>query len=201
MNKLIIILFFIPFIVCSQTFISTNFIERTNTSEKITPINMLNNLYIGSFINDNLILGITNEDAVSDYIEEEYNPMQDSLIISSFQLFFKYYTDDFFFLMKMPPYTNFSNISIYDNIRVGVGYVIYRDKKLDLEVSYNRLLNSNQNGFHKGELNLGISTSMSSLTTIRKHKNLQEYSIIPNFFRSVLDWINTPLAHGYRESL
>ena len=163
MKKVIIILVFIPFIACSQTFISTNFIERTNTSEKITPINMLNNLYIGSFINDNLILGITNEDAVSDYIEEEYNPMQDSLIISSFQLFFKYYTDDFFFLMKMPPYTNFSNISIYDNIRVGVGYVIYRDKKLDLEVSYNRLLNSNQNGFYKGEFNLGISTYIPSL--------------------------------------
>ena len=201
MKKVIIILVLIPFIVCSQTFISTNFIERTNTSEKITPINMLNNLYIGSFINDNLILGITNEDAVSDYIEEEYNPMQDSLIISSFQLFFKYYTDDFFLLMKMPPYTNFSNISIYDNIRIGAGYVIYRDEKLDFELSYNTLLNSNQNGFNKGKLNLSISINMSSLTTNRKYKNLQGYSITPNFFRSVLDWMYTPLIHGYRESL
>ena len=201
MKKIIIILVFIPFIVCSQTFISTNFIERTNASEKITPINMLNNLYIGSFINDNLILGITNEDAVSDYIEEEYNPMQDSLIISSFQLFFKYYTDDFFLLMKMSPYTNFSNISIYDYIRVGAGYVIYRDEKLDFELSYNTLLNSNQNGFNKGKLNLSISISMSSLTTNRKYKNLQGYSIIPNFFHSVLGWMYTPLKHGYRESL
>jgi hypothetical protein len=201
MIKVIIVLVFIPFIACSQTFISTSFIERTNSLEKITPINMLNNLYIGSVINDNLILGITTDDAVSDYIEKGFNPVKDSLIISNFQLFLKYYTDDFFLLMKMPAYTNFSNISINDKIRIGVGYIIYRDEKLDLEVSYNRLLNSNQNGFHKGELNLGISTSMSSLTTIRKHKNLQEYSIIPNFFRSVLDWINTPLAHGYRESL
>ena len=201
MIKVIIVLVFIPFIACSQTFISTSFIERTNSLEKITPINMLNNLYIGSVINDNLILGITTDDAVSDYIEKGFNPVKDSLIISNFQLFLKYYTDDFFLLMKMPAYTNFSNISINDKIRIGVGYIIYRDEKLDFEVSYNRLLNSNQNGFHKGELNLGISTSMSSLTTIRKHKNLQEYSIIPNFFRSVLDWINTPLAHGYRESL
>jgi hypothetical protein len=201
MKKLIIILVFIPFIACSQTLISINFIERANSSEKITPINMLNNLYIGSVINDNLILGITTDAAVSDYIEKGFNPVKDSLIISNFQLFLKYYTDDFFLLMKMPAYTNFSNISINDKIRIGVGYIIYRDKKLDFEVSYNTLLNSNQNGFHKGELNLGISTSMSSLTTIRKHKNLQEYSIIPNFFRSVLDWINTPLAHGYRESL
>ena len=201
MKKLIIILVFIPFIACSQTLISINFIERANSSEKITPINMLNNLYIGSVINDNLILGITTDAATSDYIEEGYNPVGDSLIVSSFQLFFKYYSDDFFFLMKMPPYTNISNTSIKDNIRVGVGYVIYRDKKLDLEVSYNRLLNSNQNGFHKGELNLGISTSISSFTVNRKNKNLQGYSILPNFFSSVLDWINTPLVHGYRESL
>ena len=201
MKKLIFILVFIPFIACSQIVISTNFIERTNSGEKITPINMFNNLSVGSVINDNLILGITTEGAVSDYIEEGYNPVQDSLIISSFQLFLKYYADDFFLLMKMPPYTNFSNISINDNIRVGVGYVIYKDEKLDFEVSYNRLLHSNQNGFHKGELNLGISTSMSSLTANRKYKNLQGYSIVPNFFRSVLDWINTPLAHGYRESL
>jgi len=82
-----------------------------------------------------------------------------------------------------------------------VGYVIYKDEKLDFEVSYNRLLHSNQNGFHKGELNLGISTSISSLIANRKYKNLQGYSIVHNFFRSVLDWINTPLAHGYRESL
>ena len=64
MIKVIIVLVFIPFIACSQTFISTSFIERTNSLEKITPINMLNKLYIGSVINDNLILGITTDDAV-----------------------------------------------------------------------------------------------------------------------------------------
>ena len=201
MKKTIIILFFIPFISWSQTFISTSFIERTNSLEKITPINMLNNLYIGSVINDNLILGITNDDAVSDYIEDGYSPVKDSLIISNFQLFLKYYSDDFFFLMKIPPHTNISNISIYDNIRVGVGYIVYIDKKLDLELSYNRLLNSNQNGFCKGELNLSLSTSISSFAAVRKYRNLKGYSIVPNFFRSVLDWINTPLAHGYRESI
>jgi hypothetical protein len=201
MNKVIFILVFIPLIACSQIVISTNFIERANAIEKITPINMLNNFSVGSFINDNLILGITTKDAVSDYIQEGYNPVEDSLIISDFQLFIKYYTDNFFLLMKMPAYTNFSNISIHDNIRIGVGYLIYKDEDLDFEISYNRLLNSNQNGFHKGELNLGISTSISSLTANRKYKNLQGYSIVPNFFRSVLDWINRPLAHGYRESM
>ena len=201
MKKVAFILVFIPFIACSQIVISTNFIERTNSGEKITPINMLNNIYVGSLINHNLILGVTTEDAVSDYIEIGYNPVQDSLTISSFQLFLKYYANDFLLLLKMPPYTNFSNISINDKIRVGVGYVIYKDENLDFEISYNTLLKSNQNGFHKGKLNLGFSTSMSSLTTNRKRKNLRGHSIIPNFFRSVLDWINMPLAHGYRESM
>ena len=86
--------FLIPFITCSQIFISTNFIERANSVEKTT---LINNLSIGSVINDNLILGITTENAVSDYIEEGYNPVQDSLILSSFQLFLKYYADDFFY--------------------------------------------------------------------------------------------------------
>jgi len=162
---------------------------------------MLNNLYIGSVINDNLILGITSDAATSDYIEEGYNPVGDSLIVSSFQLFLKYYSDDFFFLMKMPTYTNLSNISINDNIRIGVGYVIYRDEKLDLEVSYNRLLNSNQNGFYKGELNLGISTYIPSLRKDSKSESSKGYSLLPNFFYSVLDWINTPLENGYKESL
>ena len=200
MKKVIFILVFIPFIVCSQTFISTDFMERTNSGEKIIPINMLNNLSVGSFINDNLILGITTKDAVSDYIEEGYNPVQDSLIISNFQLFLKYYVDNFFLLMKMPSSTNFSNISKFDRIRVGAGYVIYRDETLDLELSYNTLLNSNQNGFHKGALNLGIATRISSLKANRNYKSLHGYST-PNFFHGVLDWINTPLVHGYRESL
>ena len=201
MKKVVFILVFIPFIACSQIVISTNFIERANEREKITLINILNSISVGSFINDNLILGVTNEYAVSDYIEEGYNPVQDSLIIANFQLFLKYYADDFFLLMKMPAYTNFSNISINDNIRLGVGYVMFRNEKLDFEISYNTLLKSNQNGFHKGELNLGISTSISSLMANRSYKNLQGYFFVPNFFRSVLDWIDKPLVHGYRESI
>ena len=50
MKKVIIILVFIPFIAYSQTFISPNFIERTNAGDKITLINILNNLSVGSVI-------------------------------------------------------------------------------------------------------------------------------------------------------
>ena len=201
MKKIIFILVFIPFIVTSQTIISTNLIQRTNSSEKPTLINMFENFYFGSFINDNLILGITSNAAISDYIEEGYSPVEDSLIVSRFQLFLKYYSNDFFFLMKIPPYTNFSNISINENIRIGVGYVLYKNEKIDLEVSYNRLLNSNENGFHKGELNLGISTYFPSLRDNKKYKKLKAKSFVPDFFYSVVDWINLPLEKGYKESL
>ena len=37
-----------------------------------------------------------------------------------------------------------------------MGYVIYKDEKFNFEISYNTLLNSNQNGFHKEKLNLGF---------------------------------------------
>ena len=161
-------------------------------------INMLNNLYVGSFINDNLILGVTTNTAFTDYIKEGYNPVQDSIVISQFQLFLKCYIDNFFFLIKLPTPVRRSNI-IDANIRVGVGCIIYRNKEIDLELSYNRLLQSNYNRFSKGELNLGISTSFSRLKVNRK--SINEYSNLSNFFDSILDWIHTPLVYGYKESL
>ena len=45
-------------------------------------------LSISSFINNDLLIGLTNEDAV-DYIQDGFNPIQDSFIVSDFQLFFK----------------------------------------------------------------------------------------------------------------
>jgi len=77
----------------------------------------------------------------------------------------------------------------------------HKNEKIDLEVSYNRLLNSNENGFHKGELNLGISTYFPSLRDNKKYKKLKAKSFVPDFFYSVVDWINLPLENGYKESL
>ena len=65
MKKLLFFLFLIPAFSFSQTTISVNFIERTNAKKKTA--NILD-LSIGSFINNNLIVGITNEKAVADYI-------------------------------------------------------------------------------------------------------------------------------------
>ena len=169
MKKLILAFITFPLASFSQIYMATNFMTKSDASEKILPIHLLNNFSIGSLINDNLILGITTEYAVSDYIEEGYNPVQDSLIISSFQLFFKKYVDNYFILIKIPAYTNFSNISINDKMRIGVGHVMYRNEKLDFEISYSALLNPNKNGFRKGKLRLGISTSLSNLIVNRKY--------------------------------
>lgn len=201
MKKIIFTLVLLPFLVSSQNIISTNFIQRTNSFEKPTLINIFDNLYFGSFINNNLILGITSDASKSDYIKNGYTPVEDSLIVSKFQLFFKYYYDDFFFLMKIPPYTNLSNISVNENIRIGLGYVVYKNDEFDLQVSYNRLLNSNKNGFYKGEINVGISTYFPSIRSNKKHKIFKARSHFPNFLYSVVNWINMPLQKGYRESL
>ena len=161
MKNLLFFFYLIPFVSFSQIIISANVIERTDTKKKIT--NILD-LSIGSFINNDLIVGITNEDAVADYIEHGFNPIQDSFIVSKLQLFIKYYDDKgYFFLMKIPTSSNVKGISIYDRIRVGGGYNFYSDHNLDFHVSYDVLLNPNLNGWDKGKLSLGISKDISNL--------------------------------------
>ena len=88
MRKLLFIfylIYFIPIFTYSQVIITANFIERTDTKKKITDIL---DLSISSFINNDLLIGLTNEDAVADYIQDGFNPIQDSFIVSDFQLFF-----------------------------------------------------------------------------------------------------------------
>ena len=77
----------IPFVSLSQIMLSADVFERSDTKKKIT--NVLD-LSIGSFINKNVIVGITNEDDFADYIEEGFNPVQDSFLVSTLQLFVKY---------------------------------------------------------------------------------------------------------------
>jgi len=199
MKKLLFFLCLIPAFSFSQTTISVNFIERTNTKKKIT--NILD-LSIGSFINNNLIVGITNEKAVADYIEYGFNPIQDSLIVSNLQLFIKYYNNNgYFLLMKMPTSSNIKGISIYDRIRVGGGYIFYSDHNLDFHVSYNMLLTPNLNGWNKGELNLGISKDISNLHKKKKGVKLSISSCDSSWLHRLISWINTPLSNGYRESV
>ena len=191
MKKLLLILLCLPMIGFGQLVIKTNFIERTDVKNKITGIF---DLSMGSFINDDLIIGFTNEDAVADYIQEGFNPIQDRFIVSDFQLFFKYYYDKgTFFILKIPPSSDVVNISIFDRIRVGGGYVFHSVNNFDFDISYDFLLTPNINGFNKGRLTMGVSVQEAAKIPIM--------SFGSNLLYKFVNWINTPLSNGCRESM
>tara|TARA_B110000008_G_scaffold276989_1_gene317389 strand:+ start:138 stop:722 length:585 start_codon:yes stop_codon:yes gene_type:complete len=188
MKKLIFIFFIIPFFTYSQLVISTKLIEITDAKREI---NKVLDFSIGSFINNKTIVGITNEQAVADYIKAGFNPVQDSLIVSNFQLFFKYYNKDYFVLMKIPISSDIRDISIFDRTRFGGGYIFYSYNDLEFDISYDFLLSSNLNGWNKGKLGIGITAST----------DITFPSISTNLFNKLVNWINTPLSNGYRESM
>ena len=188
MKKLIFIFFIIPFFTYSQLVISTKLIDIKDAKREI---NKVLDFSIGSFINNKTIVGITNEQAVADYIKAGFNPVQDSLIVSNFQLFFKYYNKDYFVLMKIPISSDIRDISIFDRTRFGGGYIFYSYNDLDFDISYDFLLSSNLNGWNKGKLGIGITASA----------DITFPSISTNLFNKLVNWINTPLSNGYRESM
>ena len=188
MKKLIFIFFIIPFFTYSQLVISTKLIEITDAKREI---NKVLDFSIGSFINNKTIVGITNEQAVADYIKAGFNPVQDSLIVSNFQLFFKYYNKDYFVLMKIPISSDIRDISIFDRTRFGGGYIFHSYNDLEFDISYDFLLSSNLNGWNKGKLGIGITAST----------DITFPSISTNLFNKLVNWINTPLSNGYRESM
>ena len=199
MKNLIFLFCFIPVIALSQTMISVNTFERKDVQKHTTG---KFDISIGSFIDNNLLLGITNEDAVADYIEDGFKPVQDSFIVSNFQLFLKYYDNrGFFLLMKMPLSGNGKGISSSDRIRAGGGYIFYSDNNLDLDISYDILVSPNLNGFHKGVFRLGISTDISNFNAYNNELKLPTTSFEPNLLNKVISWIKTPLPNGYRESV
>jgi hypothetical protein len=199
MKNLVFLFCFIPVIALSQTMISVNTFERKD-AQKHTIDKF--DISIGSFISNNLLAGITNENAVADYIEDGFNPVKDSLIVSDFQLFLKYYDDrGFFLLMKMPISGNGQGISSSNRIRAGGGYIFYSHNNLDFDISYNVLVSPNLNGFHKGVFRLGISTDISNFNAYKHDIKLPTTSFVPNLLNKVISWINTPLPNGYRESV
>ena len=147
-----------------QIYMSAKFAERTDAAGKeIAPVHLLNSFTIGTLVNKNLIIGASAEPAVADYIEDGYNPVQDSLIVSAFQIFLRKNMNNSFLFINMPAYTNFEDISITDKARIGGGYIIYKTEKFNVEISYSCLLTPNENGFRKGKLSLGVSTNLSKV--------------------------------------
>ena len=191
MKKLILILYFVPYLSYSQVIIKADLIQKTDSKNTIEN---LFDLSIGSFVNNNLIIGLTNEDAIADYIQDGFNPIQDSLVVSDFQLFFKYFYDKrSFFILKIPTSSDVIDMSIFERVRVGGGYIFHSKDNFDIDISYDVLLSPNINGWNKGKLSIGISTDVFD--------NFPKVSFDSNLLQKFTDWVNTPLSYGYRESM
>lgn len=184
-------IFLIPIISYSQLKITTTFIERTETDKRIT--NILD-FSISSFINDDLLIGLTNEEAIADHISYGYNPVKDSLNVSNFQLFLKYYLqENTFFSIKIPTKSDIAGMSTFDRIRVGGGYIFHSENNLDFDVSYDLLLQPNANGWRKGKITIGVSKIIDI--------NMLKASVNSRLFHKFTQWLNTPPENGYRESM
>ena len=166
MKKLLLILCFTPYISYSQVIIKADLIQRTD-SKKIIENSF--DLSISSFINNNIVMGLTSEDAFADYIQEGFDPIQDSLFQSHFHLFSRYYYNNrSFFECKVPART-VGGIFVVERVRVGGGYVFLSKDNFDFEISYDVLLSQNINGWNKGNLSIGISTDASIFSSQLKN--------------------------------
>ena len=126
MIRFFVFFFFIPIFSSAQSNISINIIERTDATKELKRIF---NYSLESYIYKNITLGLTNAKASADYIKEGYSPIQDSLVISNYQIFSKYYVlNNLFFLIQSPISTNNKTISVFERIRVGGGYYFYFKK-------------------------------------------------------------------------
>ena len=191
MKKLILFLYFVPYLSYSQVIIKADLIQKSDSK------NTIENLFdfsIGSFVNNNLIIGLTNEDAIADYIQDGFNPIQDSFVVSDFQLFFKYFYDKrSFFILKIPSSSDVIDMSIFERVRVGGGYIFHSKDNFDFDISYDVLLSPNRNGWNKGKLSIGISIDASEISP--------KVPFDSNLLQKFSDWVNTPLSNGYRESM
>ena len=166
MKKLLLILCFTPYISYSQVIIKADLIQRTD-SEKIIENSL--DLSISSFINNNIVIGLTSEDATADYIQEGFNSVQDSLLMSHYHLFSRYYYNKRSFFECKVPASTWGGIFVVERVRVGAGYVFLSKDNFDFEISYDVLLFQNKNGWNKGNLSIGISTDASIFSSQLKN--------------------------------
>ena len=149
--------FLLSFFSFSQVRITGNIIERSDASKELSDIL---DISIGTFVNNDLLLGITNEKTYADYIKNYHNPVQDSLFVSDFQFLVKYYFNRYFLLLKTPISSKVDDISAFDNARFGAGYVFLSQNNFNFNITYDFLVNKNMNGMRKGRFTLGISTDI-----------------------------------------
>ena len=154
---LLTICFLLPLFSFSQVKVSAKLIERSDASAEFSDILHIS---IGTFINDDLLFGITNEKSYLDYINFGHNPIQDSLIVSDFQFFVKYFFKRYFLALKVPISSDIDGFSTFDNLNLGAGYIFLSTNNFDFDVTYDLLLIENINGMRKGRLTLGLSTDL-----------------------------------------
>lgn len=199
MLRLSFVFIIIPSLCFSQMYFSVNLLERTDTKKQID--NSFE-LCIGQYLNKDIIVGLTNERSVADYIEYGYSPVQDSFIVSKNQIFIKYnFENNLAFTLTSPIKSLVQSLSPSKRIRVGIEYYFYSDNinNLDFYVNYNTLLRKNKNGFRKGEFNLGLSSTIPSKQTSTLKSNFFDAFYSSSFYVSIYNWINKPLKHGYRQ--
>ena len=199
MLRLSYIFIIVPSLCFSQLYFSVNLLDRTDTKKEIdNPLD----LSIGKYLNKDLILGFSNERAVADYIQYGHSPVQDSFIISNYQIFIKYNIEkNLSLIVKSPINSLVTEFSSSERIRVGIAYNFYSDDTNDIDfyISYNTLLNKNKNGFRKGEFNLGLSSTLASKQKFRLKSNFFDAFYSSRLYVSIYNWINKPLKHGYRQ--
>ena len=164
MTRLIIVFIVLPLSCFSQLYTYTSLIEKNNYESGYGSLQLFNNLCVGTpIVGKNLIFGFNTEKCVSDYVKNGENPVQDSLVVSTFQVFLKQYLFNSFVFVNSPPYTNYSKIPFYEKIRIGIGHTIFKGEKYNLEIGYDFLITPNNRGFRKGKISLGFSTNLSKL--------------------------------------
>ncbi len=114
-------------------------------------------LTIGALFYDYWMIGVTTENSRKDFRVDGLEPIPDSLLISETQVLARYYTKyDCYLQIKLPISSQVSDVSILDQVRLGVGYQVMVYNDLFLDTNYDLYLSSNKHDFRKGKLKLGV---------------------------------------------
>ena len=154
----------------SKFFLSTFFLKKKDSKEKLELINPANNISfgIGIYSNtqdkitdydiDHIIFGITLEDAILDFRKDGFTPVEDSIFVSNVQFFTRIYNKKGIFIGLLAPV---NHVRSSDKARVVIGYSYPILKSISLDLNYRFLLQANKDGFRKGMLTLGLSNSIN----------------------------------------
>ena len=138
-------------------------IENTSNNYQANFNSPVNNIRIGAFLNSKLIFGFTNQAAFADYIVEGQEPIQDSLIVSEYQAFARYFLFNKVFLhITTPLSNNYSSLAIQRRDRVGIGYSKTIMNNIDIELAFDMLINENKNGFRKSQISISLTKNINS---------------------------------------